>query len=98
MAQAIRTGQSLVDKAIDALWDALDRLKNAITTDRIQSIALTTTDTIIAHGLGRPYKGYSVVSSSAAGVVTTSPTANLDQANVIILRASTAGTYGLVFV
>ena len=62
-----------------------------------ENIALTTSDTRVAHNLGYAPKGYIVVKSSADEVVYDGATAAPDPARSINLRASGTVTVSLLF-
>lgn len=61
----------------------------------IENVAITSSDTIVPHGLRRAFRGYFIVGKNAAEHVFTSSTVNNRPQDQIILKASGAVTASL---
>ncbi len=95
------TPQRTKDPIIDRNLDQLQKVTNEILAlplfgfSYLKGIVLDTTDTVVSHGLGRPYQGFILVLSDAGEVVYVSPTVNTNKAVEIILLATGTVTVDL---
>jgi len=90
-----------VQSNVDEVMESLRKVKiidSVIKTSTVTSpIVITTSDTIVNHGLNRPYQGYIITDRNANAVVYTSATVNNTKNLFIILKASATVTVNILF-
>ncbi len=95
--RARKTGQPEVDRELLTLEAEMSKLA-ALSVKRtvVKSVALTTADRKVSHGLGYPITGYNVIRQSANATVF-EVTASTAPASWVMLRASAAVVVTLEF-
>lgn len=63
----------------------------------VKNVVLGTSDTLVNHGLNRPFVGYIIVGLNANSVIYTSSTVNKSPLVQAILKASNAVTANILF-
>jgi hypothetical protein len=82
-------------KSLDMVQEAfseLGRLNPILAGEQLTGVVLGTSDTLIDHGLARPYQGFIVTRRQSASVVFESTTQNNIPDRQIILKGSIAAT------
>jgi hypothetical protein len=91
----LQTEDPLLDRVQDRIKGALDAVGRVPLLDgRLLTVSVGTSQTVIPHGLGRPWSGYIVVSRSANAQVWNAPP-DANSFALLVLQASAAVTVTL---
>jgi hypothetical protein len=82
---------------VENCWNSI--IKNPLLQNIsiVQNISISTSDSVINHGLNKQYTGWLVIRNNANIVVYESATVNATPTASIILKASGSGTISLLF-
>lgn len=95
----IQSDDPTLNRIQGSVADALLFLQrqNILLNGEFVTVDVGTTDTLINHGLGRPYQGFLVVDVNAGATIYTSPTVNNIKDKQAILRSSGSVTAKIYF-